>query len=625
IGVLRRGEGLPLGAAFWTPASEDQTEMFGQVVARPRDGATSQAIAAELDGLSPAAANMRRGGYRVVYRVLPLEEQLFGSALPALRLLAVAAELLFLTACANVASLTLARALERRRELGVRIALGASRRSLMGLVLTENALLAAAGVLLALAVAVAGTRAALAFGPQDLVVGLNFTLQRMSVIFAVVLGVVAALTVSLGPTFVAGRDGVQPLLSLSGSRTGRGRASLRARRGLVVAQLAVAVLLMTSAGRLIQSIANLTGAARLGFEPARTVIATLRLVGPSWRDAKRRALVIDRIMTGMHALPGAQSTAYGPPPLVGGRGEGVREGFDALVSLKGPVDMQGQTTWLKRVDAGYTDTYGLRILAGRGFTTADSAVAQPRVLLNATAARTVFGTIDVVGRTFELPPMLVDSGAPPALVVGVLADAPQRDPTIDAAPELLLYARAKTSGFATLAVRSTAPAPVVITQLRQMLRDIDPTLAPMRLETMMDVVDVSLARHRSLAFLLGAFATLALTLASIGLYAVVSYLALQRRPEIGIQLALGAQRRGVFRLVLSEGLVLVVVGAVIGAFGGVVANRLLTSFSYGVSDFDVSSFALAPAILAVVAIAATSIPALRASRVDPAMALRAEQ
>lgn len=163
----------------------------------------------------------------------------------------------------------------------------------------------------------------------------------------------------------------------------------------------------------------------------------------------------------------------------------------------------------------------MRLLAGRGFTVADGAGAQPRVILNASAARFLFGTVDAVGRTFALPRAIAGSGAPPARVVGIMSDALQRDPTIDAAPELLLYARAKSTSAPTLAVRSSAPASVAITQVRQVLRDVDPTLAPVRLE-----------------------ALLALTIASIGLYAVVSYLVSERRAEIGIRRSIHRSRSG---------------------------------------------------------------------------------
>jgi predicted permease len=624
VGVLPKGGGHPPTAEFWTP--RDGMVAGDGMVARLRDGVAPTQMNLELTALSPSIVNLRKGSRAAEIISTPLRDHLYGSARPILRLLASAAALLLLIACANIANLSLARTLERQRELAVRLTLGASRKSLVALVLTENLLLALGGVAVGIVLAVWATRAVVALGPEEISRVPDIGVGGTAMAFAFVLAIGAALLVSIAPVLAASDRGIQPLLTHSGSRVAQSRASRRVRYTLVSTQLAVALLLVTSAGLLIRSVQRLTRNDRLGFSPEGVVVATVPMSGAQTRDEGWRQRFTTDLRERIGALPGVKSVGFGPAPLVGGRGDGLREGFNTILYEQDSVQGERKTVliFVKHVDPGYYATYGLRLRSGRWLETTDGPTSPAIAVLSASAAKRYFPSGDPIGRTLEQPAFKRMEMTPP-IVVGVVDDVLQRDLAIDASPEIYLaVAQQRLTPMPTVAVRVDGATAPIVAALRAVLRDIDPSLATSRLQPMEEIIQASLQRHTFLLLLLGIFAGLGLVLAGIGLYAVISYLVTQRTLEIGIRMALGAQRGDVLALVFREGAFLTVVGLAIGLAAAFAATRLLTSFLFEVQAHDVVTFAFAPIGLALVASVASLIPARRAATVDPVRAIRAD-
>jgi putative ABC transport system permease protein len=621
IGVMPPGVGLPFDAEYWQPMGEIG---MGQAIARPRTGVSFAQVAAELQALSPRVANVQKYGSTVVIVVRTVRDHLFGTAGPPLKLLFGATLLLLLIACANVANLALTRTLERRRELAVRVALGAGRRSLAALVITENVVLAIVGAAFGVLLAWWGTRIVMAFGPEDILKIPGLGIGTMTVLFAAIVAGAAALAVSIAPVIAVNDMGVQPMLVQAGASTTRGASSPGFRRVLVAVQIATTLLLLTGSGLLIRSIGRLTRPDHLGFDPNGIVIASLSLLSPEYRGTGRGEILMREVLSRARALPGVRGVAIGPPPLVAGRRDGVREGFNLLFSVRNPANPENTpTVWVKHVDHGYADVYRVRLRAGRLFSASDDSAAPKVAILTASAVKVFFPDRDPLNQVLNQR-ALTRGGVPAPVVVGVVDDILQRDLAMGAHPEVLLPAAQQPSASwaHTVSVRSTAPPEVIIGALRQILKSLDPTLPATRLQSMQSVVDASLRRHEFLVRLLGAFAALGLALSLIGLYAVVSYLVTQRTLEIGVRMALGAQRSDVLRLVLREGAVLIAVGLGVGVPAAIAFGKVLAGFLFEVKPTDAATLVTATLSLALVALVAAWVPARRASGIDPASTLR---
>jgi putative ABC transport system permease protein len=621
IGVLPSGASRPFNADYWLPTAVYR----GHLIARPRPGAVVASLPGELGRLLPPFEGRRAAERPPKVVVVPLRDQLHGSARSKLGLLFWAVLLLLLLACANVTNLSLTRVLEQRHAVAVRATLGASRWSLASAVLAENMLLAACGGALGILVAFWTTRIAVRMSPEEITRVGSIDVNGSGIAYAAALAVATALLVTVAPGYAATRGDLSSVLSQGGTRTGRDRTAQRVRRALVVCQIAVALLLVTGAGLFVRSLARLSEV-NLGFDPHGIVTATVNLIGAAHATGPERLRDLgDRL----RALPDVEAVAYGPPPLVAGRGQELQEGFDALWFARS-ADSTGarvatRTIWVKYIDAGYLATFRIPLRAGRGILTSDDARAPAVALVNAAAAKLFFHDTSAVGRLLPKTDTSLSEGRP-ITIVGEVDDAHQRDVTIAAEPEILVPAMQQDlrASSATISVRTRGRADALIAPLRKLIEDADPDLPIMKITTMQAVVDGSLAPHRFLLFLFASFATLAVALASLGLYAVVAYLVTQRTHEIGVRFALGAQRNHVMRMVLGEGMVLVAAGGVIGIAAALALSRVLTSFLYEVKPRDVPTFVAAPILLAAMALLATYIPARRASKVDPMLLLRGD-
>jgi predicted permease len=627
IGVMAPGVGLPIGSYFWIPMAD----LYGQAIIRIREGRTAAEVDAELTRMSPMRQVYDRQKQTLDVVVMPLHDHLYGAARPALLLLFGAAILLLLITSANVTNLSLARALERRRELAMRVALGASQSAVGLLLLLENLLLTLVGGVAGLITAWLVTDSLVALAPPSVVVDGDIHVHGAQVLFAALLVVITCALVSLAPIMTSTPKRLAASLTQSSVQAGRGRSVRRMRESLVTVQLALTLLLITGAGLLIRSVERMTRSDHLGFTTEGVVVATISPFGDRYRVPGASTEFNRRLVEKVRAIPGIDLVSSGPPPLVSGDGTtGYREGFNSLFTWADPAKRdvaraapatEGSMVWVKHVDSAYRAMYGLSLASGRWIAAGDDSSSTRVAVLNRAAAKLFFGELNPVGRVLDVSSLKRDGVAP--LVVGVVGDALQRDLTVTANPEVFLpVAQQSPSGMALLSIKSAAPAVATIDAVRRALFELDPSLAPTRLESMQDVVNASLARHRFVLRLLSLFASLGLVLAAIGLYGLVSYLVAQRTSEIGVRVALGASRQQVIGLVLRESAVLAAVGIGIGIPLTLTGARALSGFLYEVEIYDAVAFAAGPLILAAVAIGAAWMPARRAAAVDPAITLR---
>jgi putative ABC transport system permease protein len=573
------------------------------------------AITADLER-AYRAANDGRGAF-----IEPMREVVFGPVRPALLVLLGAVGLVLLVACVNVANLLLARGAARGREIAVRMALGASAGRLARQLLTETVVLTLVAAAAGVGLAVAGLRALLAIAPSD-VPRLSAVALDLRVL-AVTLGVSIAVGLAFGivPLMQAWR--VDPQTALKGDigragSAGRGRSRLRG--ALVVAELSLAVVLLAGAGLLIKSFWRLQQV-DAGFTANGVLKAEYQLPGSRypvnfrrWPDFKEMHAFTDRLLRRAAALPGADASAIaGNHPL--------DHGFtNSFVVVGREAEARG---WpeisLRRVTPGYFRTVGLRLVRGRLLRDSDTTTAATVALINEAAAHRFFPTADPIGARIAF------WGAA-RTIVGVVAN--EKFHGLAEAPPLAAYvplAQAPSAnGAGVLLLRTDGDPAALASAARAAIRDVDPALAVFAVEPLVDTVARSVGERRFTMLLLGLFAAIALALAAIGVHGVLSYGVAQRTREIGIRMALGARPARVLRLVVGEGVLLATAGIAVGLAGALALTRLLANLLFGVTPTDPATLAAAVLLLASIAAVASYLPARRALRVDPAVALRAE-
>jgi predicted permease len=644
VGVMPPGFDFPDRAELWTPRELDaplpsRTAHNWRVVARLRDGVSFAAAQQEVSRIARGLRAQYGSDVSLVDAALvPLHDELVGSARPALWLMFGGALVLLLVAAANVGTLLLVRTEARRRELGVRAAVGASRQRLVAQVLAEVAVLAAAGAACGVAAAWAGARALGALAPDA---PLAFALPRTeavrvdAAVLAFALG--AALLVTLIIGVVAGwraaSAGTRGLLGAERAGTA-GRAAVRARAGLVTAQVALTATLLVAAGLLARSFARIT-AVDLGFRTEGAIVVTVPTPGADdSATAVRRVLADAAIVERLRAIPGVRvAGAANSLPVWGNGSSGtflvqrtpdeVRD-FDTMVALMKDPSRTGQATY-RKISDGYVEAMGMRVLRGRTFQPSDVTTAAPVAVISAAVARSRFAGEDPIGRLIQFGNM--DGDLRPLTVVGVVSDV--REAGFEAEPDATIYAltrqRPPSGAFSAVLVPDAAPgaAAAVARAARGTVRAIDPTL-PVRVQPIEALFARSVATRRYGLAVAAAFGAAALALAATGLYGVVAYLAVQRRREFGVRIALGARTGHVRRLVLERGLAPALLGVGVGLAVALAGGRVLASQLYAVRPADPLTYAGVAAVLVAVAAAASWGPARRASRVEPLEALREE-
>ena len=640
VGVLPPDFAFPSAEAqLWFAWSLEEAERSGvrdlymTGVARLRRGVSPERAEAELRALVPGlaaaypdvtAAELAAARFRPV--VVPLREAMVRDVRPALLLVLGTVAFVLLATWANVTNLSIVRAERRRREVAVARALGASTSRVVRRELAESGLLALAGLAVALPLAQALTAVRFGFGAGELPRLHEVRVDGPALLVAVALSAASAALLVLAALAGARRAGPDALRATSRTTTSAG--ARRARRALVGAQVALSLLLLVGAAVMGRSLRNLQRA-ELGFVPANVLAFDLALPRREYETYERGAAFYADVLARLRRVPGVRSAAAASAlPL------GHVEEF--MVSPVRPADgdapQRVRRATVVLATPGYLAAMRTPLLHGRTFHAADLIGEAPGVILGASSARALFGTTDAVGRRLR-----VDAGDRAHLVVGVAADVP--GPTIAGGPADVLYApmldtvpAARDLGERalrwpdelTVVVRTSVPPERVVADARRIVAAIDPKVPVARVRTLSDVVHRATARARLTAALLAVAAGTALALGVLGIYGVVAYAASLRAPELGIRMALGATPATVRRLVLREGLGVAAVGVLLGlaAAGGLA--RLLQGLAYGVRPTDPLTFGAAAALLLLVATLASWIPARRAARMDPTVALRAD-
>jgi putative ABC transport system permease protein len=632
VGVMPEGFAFPEeGVQLWVPfgwADEARGAAWFRrshsvwPVARLADGATPDRAAAELHAV---AAQLERehpetnrpGGAGMS----PLHDFLLGDTRTPLLVLLAAVGLLLLISCANVGNLLLVRASAHRRSLAVRAALGAGRGRLVRQTLTESVVLAALGGGAGIALGIAGTRLLERLQPAGLLRTTSFPVDGAVIAFAVATAAGAAIVFGTFPAFVARRAGPGEALREAGRSGGPGRLARRVVGGLVVAEVALAALLVLGAGLLVRSITELRRVDP-GFNPEGVVAITLKVPGARYRGPAQVTAFYEEVLARVRMLPGVASAAASSTLPLRDRGSTS----DFFIAGRA-ADEFGTEVLRRSVTPGYLATMGVPLLAGRGFTEADAwrgDGADGVVLINEAMARQHFPGRDPVGQRITLD-RSPDSASAWHTIVGVVGSERQSVIATPAQIEIIEPFAQNPEREMYIYVRVARGDPTrLVPAVGSILRDLDPHLPLFGATAMEDLVADSMARDRFLMRLLLTFAAVAVVLALVGVYGVTAQAARQRMPELGLRMALGARHRDIVWLTVRHGLALVALGVAMGTAGALAATRAMTGMLYGITPNDPPTFAVVAVFLTTAGLAASWLPARRAARVDPAHTLRAE-
>lgn len=619
----------PMQTALWTlitPNSRFTRKPWDMPVGAfglLKPGISRQAAQAELTGLenrilneSPGIAAMHLQPY-----VLDLQQEftwLTGRNLRrGLVILFAVVVFVLLIACVNVANLLLGRATMRRKELGIRAAIGAGRSRLIRQLLTESAVLSLAGAVLGVVMAIICVRYIAAKEAAQLPPGNPVSVNWEVLAFTVALAVLTGLLFGLVPAWKASRIDLNEVLKQSALTTSRGAQSHRTSRALVVVEIVLSLVVLVAAGLLIQSMVRLTNAP-LGYRRSHLLTAGIRLPASSYPKAEDWMRFWDRLGLKLDSLPGVKGVAFAP-------------GLDFLPGT-GPVTVEGaedasqvaSTAGPEPVSMDYFHVLGIPLLQGREFSDVDRAHSLPVAIVNQAFARKFFPKGSALGQRIKMGPPRAKSKW--LTIVGVVGDVSYPTLFMGYAQRPCVYRplRQDPNGWLSVYVRTAGNTRAVAPGIGRAITAVDSNLPLPAVQTIDESLSMYMAQPQFRAELFGIFAALALLLAAVGIYGVLSQFVSQRTREIGIRIALGARQSNVLRMILGEGLKLIAAGIAIGIAGALVLTRLLSSMLYDVRPTDPVTFAVVSSVLIVVALLACYVPARRATQVDPMVALRYE-
>jgi putative ABC transport system permease protein len=608
-------------------------------IARLKPGLTLTVAQSRLDSLIAALHKEYPQDYPAqqawTVRLIPLHEKLVGNVRHSLILLFCAVTLVLLIVCVNVANLLLARASARSREIAVRQALGAARYRLICQLLTESLLLSFTGALFALAVLYAAKQFLVRLVPASFphlnAISINWTV----LLFALGVSLLTGAIFGLAPALHAGRaDLVDALKPSTRGATGSGQQA-RTRRLLVVAEFALSLVLMIAAGLLLRSFWDLLSV-RLGFDPQNVMTFRTRLPYPNDLKADRygtpaqQALFIRELVHRTKFLPGVFEAALGDTaaiPLDSSQHELKLLGEGQFIFYLEGRDTEGYPPSVAdrtSITPGYSRLLGIPLHRGRMFGGEDTDTAPSVAIVNECFARTFFPNDDPVGKRFRRARVNPPSNSPWTTIIGVLADARTESLAQSSSPKIYFDLYQTGSKHLAIFLSGHLDPAALPAQVREQIQSVDPTLPVFDAQTLPDTVSASLAERRFSLQIVALFALTALLLAALGIYGVISYLVAERTHEIGIRIAFGAEKGSILRMVLRQGLRLALAGAALGLIGALIVSRLMSNLLFDVRPTDPATFLGVALLLVLVALAACYIPARRAIRVDPILALRHE-
>ncbi|MCZ6917216.1 MAG: ABC transporter permease [Gemmatimonadetes bacterium] len=625
IGVLPRGTEFPETADLWTVFAPPPTQgaQYMDVIGRLASGHTIAGGRAELETIARAVAEEfpELAGWGI--EMAPLRDVVVGDVRSALWILLGATGLVLAIACANVANLLLARTEARHREIAVRAALGAGRGRLVRQLLTESLVLASMGTAAGLLVAIVGQRALLALAPATLPRFDGVSLNGPVLLVALLSAVFTGIAFGLAPAVQLLRVNLQSDLK-EGNQRVSGASGHRLRSGFVVTQLALAVMVTTGAGLLIKSFNRLRDTDP-GFDPTGLLTLEVNLPATSYETLATVIDTYDRLQTRIEGLPGVESSGITSSlPL--------SDPLDYLLSLvvvgaPPPEPGQGPAAWYRQVSPGFFATMGIPLIRGRPFDATDRPESPGVVIINRALARLLFETsVDPIGQHLS---GVSGSWGPLGRVinaeteiVGIVDDVRYGSLRASAVPSIYFPHAQAPFRRMTVAVRTAGDPAGHLPAIRNEIALLDPNLPLGNVMTMQRAVERSIARDRFSMFLVSLFGGVALVLAAVGIYGVLSYTVAQRTNELGIRMALGASGKNVLGLVMLQSTGLIALGIGSGVVGALLATRVMASQLYGVTARDPVTFVGVALLLGLVALLSSYLPALRATKVDPLTALR---
>ncbi|HYL77417.1 MAG TPA: ABC transporter permease [Bryobacteraceae bacterium] len=630
VGVMGPEFSWPANTDLWIPlglpdnafnSGNRFNESYNAVV-RLKPGVKFEQAAAWMQVLNDRVRNdgTRFGGYAKDSLwgmfLVPFTDFIAGDTKTPMLVLLAAVGFVLLIACSNIAGLMLARASGRSREIAVRAALGASRWDLIRQTLAESLVLSLAGAVVGLMLAFAGARGLILLAPENGLVTLDVRIDTTVMAFTALAAIIAGILFGIAPAWQISRLDRFEALKEGGRSGTAGLSRQRVRAGLVIGEVALALVLLVGAGLFLRSLASLQEV-NPGFQANGVITGFVALPPVQFKDPAKQIAFYRSVLDRLASLPGVSTVASVLPAPFSGQGGSASFGIEGRPSPPGDPGPHGDIGY---VSPSYFSALKIPIRSGRVFTDQDQQNTASVAVIDETLARQYWPNEDPVGKHMRL-----GRNAPWATIVGVVGHTKQSDLAGDVVKGKYYFSiYQQPIPFSSFVARTGVDPVRLAGAMKEAVRGVDPTLAVSQIKVLSDMVSASLASRRFVVTLLGIFAGMALLMAVIGLYGVISYSVTQRTQELGIRMALGAQQREVLGLVIGQGMLLAGIGAVIGLAASMAFSRMLKNQLFQVSAFDPLTFGVTALVLIAAALAACYIPARRATRVDPMDALRYE-